>query len=441
MGPLRGSVPVFIILNVVVFTLFLALNWFTPLHGDDLDYSRVWGTDRPVATLADAFSSTLGLYLYRHGRLIPSFLISSFSLYSKHIFDVLNALVYAVFINMICLHIAWRRIRNDVFMLVCMALWFCVADFGATMLWRCASCENLWSSALALVFLLPYSRQLQAHDLSGDHSVSARRRWSAAVAMFLAGVLSCLMHETVAIGLCSYILLFLVFKFCRRVGEIVPMTQEIAPWQVSGFAGAVLGCAANVFSPGNLCKLRSVVYSDSLGRGAETNGILLKVLYRGARETFHLAHRGWPLLLAICLLLIVTRFRDPEEKLMRVVEDTFGAIFYCLTVLAFMAAMLFCVGFSLRLLIFPVTLLIVAAGKLYGMIEVNRCGRWLISVTLMYLAVAVGIQYTLGLYGLVTSDSYLWIRTEYTGLVSRRARDGGNRSLPTNTGRSFPKSL
>lgn len=414
----RVRVTLYVLLNLSVFILFFVLNRLTPLYGDDLPYSYVWGTGRPIGCFRDAIESTRNLYLYRHGRIIPSFLFSAFALVDKLYFDVLNAVVYITFVNLICLHMGGVDIQLWGFAAVNLALWFCLPDYGGTLLWRCASCENLWSCTLALAFLLPYARCFRCASRGAPFVRLSVAGVTAAIAMFLAGIVACLTHEAVSMGICVFCAFSIglklpIIRSSRVAAGLAFGRSGFRLWQLMGFLGSVFGAFLNVFAPGNIKKL-SIVQLDEGLSWVESHGFLVRGVYRAARLLFHLFYRGWPLFLVIVMLVVLVGFSSAGRNRGFCCERIGVPLFYFLVLCGFAFGMLFCVGFSLRVVVWPVTMMIIVAGSLCYAYDFADRVKFLKCLVIVFLALVFLVQYAFAVCALRQGGVYLAMRVEYT---------------------------
>ena len=152
----------------VVAVAFAVLNFLTPEYHDDFVYKFMFegGTvnyDHPVRTIGDIVASQVEHYQSVNGRSLVHFLVQLFTgLLGKPIFNLLNALVFALFL----LLLGRRACRNvsgdgrDIFVLtLTLALVLLLPRFMDTFLWMTGSVNYLWSATAVLLFLVMYERR------------------------------------------------------------------------------------------------------------------------------------------------------------------------------------------------------------------------------------------------------------------------------------------
>ncbi len=140
--------------------VFYVLNANTPLIGDDILFSRVPDDiSRPCDTLGQYIASMPFFYCDNNGRIADMMVRFVTSLLGKGVFNVLNSLVFIVFLLVVSRHIdetnrrVWHLVATMLYMLLLMPV------AGQTMLWLSGTINYLWSSTATLALLLAFGRE------------------------------------------------------------------------------------------------------------------------------------------------------------------------------------------------------------------------------------------------------------------------------------------
>lgn len=254
------------LLLAAVFAYMWLLNTWTPLHRDDYEYALIWNTTQHLHSLGDVFHSLARHYLQHGGRMVSFFILDSFLLVDKALFNIANALAYTWLVLLLCLHSRGRLGAPEWWRVAAAALglWYCVPHYGEVVVWMCGSTVYLWTACLMGTFLLPY-RLTRTGALPGRNAVTVPL-------LFLAGVLAGWSVENAAVATIS-LAAFATWRLYR---------QGLARlWQYSGLAGALLGFVALAAAPGNFVRSAEVCAGIARRIGnqfAGTGEMLLYVL-------------------------------------------------------------------------------------------------------------------------------------------------------------------
>ncbi len=180
--------------------VFFFFNVFTTLKGDDICYIFVEGnTSVRVSDLSTLWQSVTYHYVDTNGRLADVIAKVFLGLTGKAVFNVVNTMVFVLFLHLLCkLSLAGRR-----WPAVAMGCLYALLIFpypGETMLWLCGSCNYLWSATFTLAFLLML-KWLHRHPRGGAWHVVA------AVVGFAGGAMNESVSLAAAVGLFIYYLL------------------------------------------------------------------------------------------------------------------------------------------------------------------------------------------------------------------------------------------
>lgn len=157
----------------IIFFAILYLNYLTQLTSDDFRYSFFYDTLYPtnnayrISSVFQIFPSMLNHYFEWGGRVISHFLVQFFLMFEKSYFNIFNAIIYMILgfvIYKICLYNNKNKMKDSLFFLVFIyiALWFCIPQFGLTILWLTGSFNYLFVTVVVLLniylFLLFYHK-------------------------------------------------------------------------------------------------------------------------------------------------------------------------------------------------------------------------------------------------------------------------------------------
>lgn len=267
------------------FLIMLVFNVLTPLMScDDFRYRLIYPTDQPLTSLADVFVSQYQHYLLHNGRTIAHFLVQTFLLMGKWVFNLFNAAAFCFVVWAAAKLALGRQPVRPLHLILSMALLVHFNPaFGMTNLWLSGSFNYLWVMLWGALLLLPYRLELDApwktHRL-------------APVGMFLLGLLSGWGNENLSGAVFLGTLCFLILHkiFCKVVRS----------WAVTGSLGSFLGLLMLLLSPGQ--QARGAQFQDS-------RGFVTILLTRTIHATHALALYGGVLLLvfgalfgALCLV-------------------------------------------------------------------------------------------------------------------------------------------
>ena len=220
-----------------LFALMYVLNAWMPLHRDDYDYSLIWNTLQPVASLPDVFTSMYRHYLLHGGRMVSVFFLDAFLFWGKFWFDLANAALFVLFVVLMYFH-ACREVRlgrePGVLAILALLAWLSFPHFGEVAIWKSGATVYLWASSFVILFLLPYNLYL-----AGKRRNSSR--WLT-LPMFILGIAAGWSVENLAVTVC--VVAVLVSGYCYRQGRM-------PGWMPAGAVGAVLGFLGILAAPGN----------------------------------------------------------------------------------------------------------------------------------------------------------------------------------------------
>jgi len=242
------------VIIAIVALAFYALNLLSPEYHDDFIYKFMFvngGVDytSPIHSLSDIFCSQIEHYHAVNGRSIVHSLVQLFSgILGKQVFNILNVIVFVVFIGLLMRNIKQRSQLLAIF--ITLALTLLMPRFKDTFLWMTGGVNYLWSATAALAFLMLYeNRKTRPADKSLIWllPLSFALGWS---------------HEGITLPLaCSPILLSL------------PTVKKNYHYQGLWLALAFLaGACMIVFAPGTIAR------TDTAAEGFSASSIGLKII-------------------------------------------------------------------------------------------------------------------------------------------------------------------
>lgn len=227
------------------FLIILLLNILTPLAVDDFGYLYIHAEDIKVTSISDVVHSQINHYKLWGGRSVVHFIAQSLLLLPPLVIDILNSLVYLVFLFLIYYHIKGRGVHSlSLFALINLVLWLIMPAYGDTILWTTGSANYLWGTTIVLSLLIPY-RLYEGNLCPGSMKVVR------CIVLFIGGVIAGWTNENTAAAMLFAIVLF--FLYYRSMGLGIPA------WGVAGLMGGIIGYAIMILAPGNMIRAGDAV--------------------------------------------------------------------------------------------------------------------------------------------------------------------------------------
>lgn len=211
------------------------LNWLTGEFSDDYALAFTFDAeclnyDRPIRSIGDIFYSQYYHYLFQHGRVVTEGIVQFLvSLRNKHVFDVLNSILFVVYLCLLQLH-SGRFTWVGTAFAAAMTLVFTRA-FGDVFLWLSGSVNYLWVACLNLLLLYVFKKRLE------DNNKLAAVCF--AIAAFIVGS----MQEGFSVGICAALVLHLLWRWKKDHKPLVAVPVGIA-------VGYAVGVLFDFLSPG-----------------------------------------------------------------------------------------------------------------------------------------------------------------------------------------------
>ncbi len=183
------------------------------------------------------------LYIHYHhwaGRTVIFFLLQTFLLIGKPIFNIVTGFVYVSYLILL-LKLAGRRrfMKGEYLFLTAMAAWFFIPAYAETMLWMTGACNYLWVTVIVLLFLIPY-RALW----DGKNVGEGLKKQGLQLFFFFPGIIAGWCNETISGGCILGAAIFMAeYKLLQK--------KKLPAWTFAGLAGNVAGFGMMMAAPGN----------------------------------------------------------------------------------------------------------------------------------------------------------------------------------------------
>lgn len=346
---------------------FFARNIFLPLCYDDYAYAFIWDGSHGgnldamqiensqrerVQSFSDIFTSQYSHYMTWGGRIIGHSVAQFFIWIGKNYFDVANTLMMIIFLLTV-LKICNLNFRDGKFAVVWIFfnLFFVGAIFGETLIWTTwltGTCNYFWLTVFQLIFLLQYVQAIRGEKIKNSLPK-----------IFLMSFLGIISGWSTESGSLATIFLTGIFIFKLRQKKFFQI------WMAAGFLFLILGCALNIFSPGNFTQLEFI-------KSVNPN-------FKFSAELFqqHIFHAFLPIILIDLFALLPTIYFLVKR----------GKNFFMLSFAAagFLVpcAMLFSPKFELRVTI--ISLMFILVSSSFAFAEIKKFGEKIFSAMIIIL--------------------------------------------------------
>ena len=145
-----------------VFLLMKVLYDVSGYSGDDYLYHFFYEGEMPIHLRGihnpvDLFVSLQNHTRILNGRFVAHAGVMTAMQFPKTLFNCASAVVFVLVGIVIMLHVfGKKRIRVGFLALAYALMWFCLPDYGTTVLWLSGAFNYLWLALVYLAFLLPY---------------------------------------------------------------------------------------------------------------------------------------------------------------------------------------------------------------------------------------------------------------------------------------------
>lgn len=221
---------------ILLFLGMLLCNFLTHLCCDDYCYLFSYDTGERITNIFQIFGSMKAHAQSMNGRLEAHFFVQLFLMLPKAIFNVVNALFFALLIYLMCELAGHRRDSRYIFIQLGLfsAVWLLAPAFGQVFLWLDGSCNYLWSYVLGFAFLLPYARRFtDGKPLNG--------KGKRAFFLVLSAVMGAWSENASAAFVCAAVLLLF---FSRVIFK-----EKLEKYEILGIVLACLGYLTLYLAP------------------------------------------------------------------------------------------------------------------------------------------------------------------------------------------------
>lgn len=267
------------------FAMMLLCNHWTDLIADDYHYCFSYLDDTRIESVAQIFPSMAAHRHSMNGRVVPHFLVQLFLMLPKGVFDVVNALLFALLVWLLHELAVGKGLPNPVLACVLFfAFWAFQPDFGQVFLWLTGSVNYLWCGVFSLVWLLPMAKSFR-DGLDPGKAVKVLY----VLISFPVGAYS----ENGTVALVAMWLAFAAvdwFWFKKRPGL----------WKILALISMLAGFAYMMLAP-----------AETVNKSAE---MTVKVLLGNFAETGRMYLRFWPLLVCFPLFYALAVYRKVDLK-------------------------------------------------------------------------------------------------------------------------------
>ena len=267
------------------FAMMLLCNHWTDLIADDYRYCFSYLDDTRIESVAQIFPSMAAHRQTMNGRVVPHFLVQLFLMLPKGVFDVVNALFFALLVWLLHELAVGKGLPNPVLACVLFfAFWAFQPDFGQVFLWLTGSVNYLWCGVFSLVWLLPMAKSFRE-----DQAPGKALRVLYVLISFPVGAYS----ENGTVALVAMWLAFALvdwFWFKKRPGL----------WKILALVSMLAGFAYMMSAP-----------AETVNKSAE---MTVKVLLGNFAETGRMYLRFWPMLVCFPLFYALAVYRKVDLK-------------------------------------------------------------------------------------------------------------------------------
>ncbi len=374
---------IFIGVIAVMFLLMFFLTKAYPFLADDVDYSYVYWTDRPLASLGDVFESVGRYYVNWGGRIFMTFVTQMNALLGKAFFSFSNAFIYCLFILLVY-KLTSRSMKYDVMLLILinLGIWAFNPSWEESMLWLTGSSYYMWYMLFPLAALIPYKKYLLGEKVTyGPLGVAG---------MFAVSLISGNSLENMAAGLIAMAVGALILAYVRE--------KKFNVLFAASLIGTVSGFALNYFSPG---LANRIAITAEHAQPSSVSGIYTYIS-RFNNITICFIDFMLPLIIGFVLLFIFYAHYEKDKNVML----ASGA--FALLALACAYSMVISPSFPYRAWLPSLLALVIASGLLLGSIKKNADFIAKLSFALIVLAALP--------FALSVRNMFLYIQSDNVGL-------------------------
>lgn len=333
---------IFILLHVLSFGVIFFFSSIEPLYADDLGLIKII-EEAEMPLLKFAAKHSWEFYKNWSGGCIYNFVLVVM-IGSKRIwFFIINSATYVLFEMLIyffaypiCKETGYRlKVNNFVLSFILCALWFFIPTFGGLVIWETGSIAYLWPSVFVFLYIYVYYLRLVNMHLFSEHN-----KISTVIIMIIIGFLAGGTLETCSCTIMFTSLIWAIYMKWKR--------EKIYIYELAGIFAAFLGGAFLLLAPGNFVRSGGII---------EAENMFIKYGWRIARETYYAVKY---LTLPSAILGGIIMVNHNNSSIRKWISDNVGESLFMMMAFVGTYVMTFSAGHSIRVMIFPVTLMIIA---------------------------------------------------------------------------------
>jgi hypothetical protein len=244
---------------------------------DDFTYSLIFDTKEHVTSISDIIISQYNHYMSWGGRSIALFFAQLFlSFGEKNIFNVVNTIVYVIFILLMQFHItgSLKKINPILFSTIAILLWFLLPAYGQNLLWLTGSCVYLWTTTFILLFLVPFRKK---HD-----NPNFKLTLPLSILFFFPGILAGWSIENSGAAVLFLLIAYFTVKIVNK--------DKVALFEIVGCIGFLIGFFLLLSAPGNSIRINNNLELS----GAGQDSFIIRLMTRFVLTTVNfIRHNGF----------------------------------------------------------------------------------------------------------------------------------------------------
>ncbi|MCC8050297.1 MAG: DUF6056 family protein [Clostridiales bacterium] len=162
----------FYIFTFLIFCTMFILNLLTYYTTDDYSYMYSFASGERIKNIFEIFPS---MYVHAqtvNGRIVAHFFVQLFLMLPPVCFDLINALIYTIFIVLIYKYAVRGQGLNSIFLLLIASIIWCVTPaFGQDCLWLDGACNYLWGNTVVLAYIYPFVNLLKGRVIFKNNKI------------------------------------------------------------------------------------------------------------------------------------------------------------------------------------------------------------------------------------------------------------------------------
>ncbi len=227
----------FYILIVATFLAVMIYEFLTPYMSDDIAYGD---TVAKAGNFFDLFVQEYEHYMDHTGRSVAHIILRIFLFTgTKAVFNVAAALVFTALSLLIYVNVDGRKTADvRLYGAIVLLLWLFEPAISNTVFWESGACNYLFTTTIIMSFLTLFRKNKEA-------------KAAGIIGMLLLGILAGWCNENTSGGLILFELILLGYEFIKNNKSF----SFVAPKQITGLVGTLIGFGMLLLSPGNYGRL------------------------------------------------------------------------------------------------------------------------------------------------------------------------------------------